>query len=152
MSTITKQPVAVGTADAAKILGKKQSELKHMLLTGAIPCFKTPRGHYRILVADLLKKHGEKKNKGETQPDTLTPAQASGMLGVSRPTVTQMAKAGLLPYTQTPGGHRRILREDVELYMTRSRARARLKAIKTVERMKKKESPATEEKQETQSP
>lgn len=154
MSATTKQPVAVGTADAAKILGKRQSEVKHMLLTGVIPCFKTPRGHYRILVADLLKKHNEAKSEGEAQPETLTPAQASSMLGVSRPTVTQMAKEGLLPYTQTLGGHRRILREDVELYMARSRAKARLKAIKTIERMKKKEHPAIEEKQggETKSP
>lgn len=51
---------------------------------------------------------GERK-----QPPFLTTHQASRLLGVSLPTVVNWIEAGRLSAHRTPGGHRRISREDL---------------------------------------
>lgn len=46
----------------------------------------------------------------------LTPSEAAKVLMVSPITVRAWAQKGLLPSETTPGGHRRFLRESVELF------------------------------------
>ena len=43
----------------------------------------------------------------------LLPREAAGLLGVTTRTLSGWAKAGLLSYLETPGGHRRYRRPDV---------------------------------------
>lgn len=44
----------------------------------------------------------------------LTPAEVARMFAVNPKTVTRWAQAGKIKTIQTPGGHRRYLRSDVE--------------------------------------
>ena len=48
-----------------------------------------------------------------------TTHEAAGVLGVSLPTVVNWIKARRLKAHRTPGGHRRIAREDLALFMLR---------------------------------
>ena len=50
---------------------------------------------------------------GRVGGDLLTPAQAASILGVSTASVRLWAAEGRLPFTTTPGGHRRFSRADV---------------------------------------
>ncbi len=51
----------------------------------------------------------------------LTPSEAAKLLMVSPITVRAWAQKGLLPSETTPGGHRRFLRESVELFAKQSK-------------------------------
>jgi len=143
-------------SEVAQLLNKRPSEIRKMLKAGQIPYFTTLNGHYRIKLSDIIPENSKKKEKKENVKEILTPAEASKLLGVSRPTVTQMAKYGLLPYTDTPGGHHRILREDVERYITQSRIKAKMRAILTAKKLEEKKKikqnsptqPTQEEKEE----
>lgn len=53
------------------------------------------------------------RSKIESGPNYFTTFQIAQALGVSAPTVVNWVNAGLLAATRTPGGHRRIRREDV---------------------------------------
>ena len=47
----------------------------------------------------------------------LTLGAASGMLGVSESTIRRWADAGDIRSFRTPGGHRRILEDDLKQFM-----------------------------------
>ena len=55
------------------------------------------------------------------EPWLLTPQLTCKTLGVSRPTLLKLVKKGILPYTVTPGGHRRYLSLDVERILNERR-------------------------------
>lgn len=44
----------------------------------------------------------------------LTPKEAAAELGVSAKTITRWCREGKLAHIRTPGGHRRILKADVD--------------------------------------
>lgn len=48
----------------------------------------------------------------------LTPGEVASRFRVDPKTVTRWAKAGLLPFIQTPGGHRRYRAEVVDALAT----------------------------------
>lgn len=54
---------------------------------------------YRVYVSD--------------RDDLMRPIEAARTLAISRRTLSEWAVAGLLPYRETPGGHRRYPREAV---------------------------------------
>lgn len=51
--------------------------------------------------------------------ETLSAQQAADLLGVSRPHLNMLLDRERIPYTTTPGGHRRIKRADIEAYNSR---------------------------------
>ncbi|MEX0659907.1 MAG: helix-turn-helix domain-containing protein [Egibacteraceae bacterium] len=63
-------------------------------------------------------------------PEVLTTGQAADVLGVSRPTVVKLVDDGVIP-AQRVGSHRRLRREEVFAYRTRT-ARARGAALDEV--------------------
>lgn len=51
--------------------------------------------------------------------ETLSAQQAADLLGVSRPHLNLLLDRERIPYTTTPGGHRRIGRADIERFRDR---------------------------------
>lgn len=51
--------------------------------------------------------------------ETLSAQQAADLLGVSRPHLNMLLDRERIPYTTTPGRHRRIRRADIETYRSR---------------------------------
>jgi excisionase family DNA binding protein len=49
--------------------------------------------------------------------DLLSPNQAAALVGVSRPLLNRLLDDGRIPFFATEGGHRKIKRSDVDLYV-----------------------------------
>jgi excisionase family DNA binding protein len=54
-------------------------------------------------------------------PERLSAQQAADLIGVSRPHLAMLLDRERIPYETTPGGHRRILRADVEAHLQRQK-------------------------------
>src|SRR5688500_17628916 len=57
----------------------------------------------------------------------LTPADVAALVFVDPKTVSRWARAGTIPSTRTPGGHRRCRAAGVEAITSRAQSRARLR-------------------------
>ena len=63
------------------------------------------------MLSDVLLDEGARRTfLGET---LLRPGQVAALLQVSRRSVAEWARAGMLPWIETPGGHRRFRADDV---------------------------------------
>lgn len=62
------------------------------------------------------------------QGELLRPAEAAELLGVSRPHLNMLLDRERISYSKTQGGHRRILRSDLQTYTERQDAAHRLMA------------------------
>lgn len=59
----------------------------------------------------------------DAEADSLTPAEAATLIGISRPTVLKLIDEGVLTATNVPGStHRRLPRAEVEDFRTRRMA------------------------------
>lgn len=56
------------------------------------------------------------------EPVLLTPGEVARLFGVNPKTITRWASLGKLGVTRTLGGHRRYLREEVELLLGQNRS------------------------------
>ena len=61
-------------------------------------------------------------------PRWLTLGEAARLLGVHPTTLRRWSDQGEVPYLRTPGGHRRFLREDLEVFLARRKRSADLPA------------------------
>lgn len=55
------------------------------------------------------------------EKNIFTTKEAAKYLGISQSTVYRMEKQGLISSTRTPGGQRRFSRENLDLYLRKSR-------------------------------
>lgn len=62
------------------------------------------------------KKRGRKSSRAPTEPTYYTTYQISKILGVSLPTVVNWVNSNKLNAHRTPGGHRRIARDDLIVF------------------------------------
>lgn len=86
------------------------------------------RRMWKEVIPRLIKerKYKEKDIPSPTSPaamekdwdkDQLTLQEAARLLRISRSTLHRMSERGDMPYKETPGGHRRFFRSDIEGYL-----------------------------------
>ena len=109
---------AITSSQAARLVKVNPKSVQNWVKNGYIRAYRTPGGHYRFLVKDLIDfavKHDiQVAHKQDPMTKLVTTYQAANLLQVSPSGVIKWVKQGMLATAgRTPGKHRRIRAEHL---------------------------------------